>query len=63
MGDVDHTRGVVTSIQLGNAEALAGWDGISTESGNASRQSQSEVWEIWEQSGIALKIWDSDGKS
>lgn len=24
MGDVDHTRGVVTSIQLGNAEALAG---------------------------------------
>lgn len=24
MGDVDHTRGVVTFIQLGNAEALAG---------------------------------------
>lgn len=24
MGDVDHTRGAVTSIQLGNAEALAG---------------------------------------
>lgn len=62
MGDLDHTRGAVTSIQLRNAEALAGGM-VSQPNQEMLPGRANQVWEIWEQSGMALKIWDGDGKS